>query len=146
GPGVTVVSGLGGVGKSLMAEEYALRFAAAYPGGVFWLRALGNDDTREALAAVEHEAVRQEQFRVVAVALGLPGLEQLKPEELEAALARKLRDTGPFLWVVDDLPSGLGADVFRRWLAPVSSGKTVVTTRSREYTALGSAHPLDVLE
>src|SRR5262249_17553898 len=39
GPGVTVVSGLGGVGKSLTAEEYALRFAAAYPGGIFWLRA-----------------------------------------------------------------------------------------------------------
>jgi hypothetical protein len=28
-----------GVGNSLLVEQYALRFAAAYPGGVFWLRA-----------------------------------------------------------------------------------------------------------
>ncbi len=40
------LSGLGGVGKSLLAEEYALHFGAAYPGGVFWLRAYGNDDAK----------------------------------------------------------------------------------------------------
>ena len=40
------MSGLGGVGKSLLAEEYALHFGAAYPGGVFWLRAYGNDDAK----------------------------------------------------------------------------------------------------
>jgi hypothetical protein len=38
---VAQVRGLGGVGKSLLAEEYALRFGAAYPGGVFWLRGFG---------------------------------------------------------------------------------------------------------
>ncbi len=38
--------GMGGVGKSLLAEEYALHFGAAYPGGVFWLRAYGNDDAK----------------------------------------------------------------------------------------------------
>jgi hypothetical protein len=38
------IIGLGGEGKSLLAEEYALHFGAAYPGGVFWLRASGNDD------------------------------------------------------------------------------------------------------
>jgi Tetratricopeptide repeat/TIR domain len=44
--GIGQVQGLGGVGKSLLAEEYALHFGAAYPGGVFWLRAYGNDDTK----------------------------------------------------------------------------------------------------
>lgn len=34
-PVVTVI-GMGGVGKSLLAAEYALRFSPAYPGGVFW--------------------------------------------------------------------------------------------------------------
>jgi TIR domain len=38
-PGLVFVNGLGGVGKSLLAEEYALRFGAAYLGGIFWLRA-----------------------------------------------------------------------------------------------------------
>ncbi len=30
------IHGTGGVGKSLLAEEYALRYAAAFPGRVFW--------------------------------------------------------------------------------------------------------------
>jgi hypothetical protein len=47
--GIGQVSGLGGVGKSLLAEEYALHFGAAYPGGVFWLRAYGNDDVQTPL-------------------------------------------------------------------------------------------------
>jgi hypothetical protein len=37
GPAVVQVRGLGGIGKSLLTDEYALRFAAAYLGGVFWL-------------------------------------------------------------------------------------------------------------
>ncbi|KAB3546211.1 MAG: toll/interleukin-1 receptor domain-containing protein, partial [ANME-2 cluster archaeon] len=36
---VDYVHGMGGVGKSLLAEEYALRYGAAFPGGVFWLSA-----------------------------------------------------------------------------------------------------------
>jgi len=38
--------GLGGIGKSLLAEEYCHRFDAAYPGGIFWLRCHGNDDSK----------------------------------------------------------------------------------------------------
>ena len=34
GTGLAQLSGLGGLGKSLLAEEYALRFGAAYPGGI----------------------------------------------------------------------------------------------------------------
>ena len=42
GRGVALVAGYGGAGKSLMAAEYAHIFAAAYPGGVCWLNANGN--------------------------------------------------------------------------------------------------------
>ena len=37
--GLVQVQGMGGIGKTLLAEEYALRFGAAYPGGIFWLSA-----------------------------------------------------------------------------------------------------------
>ena len=37
GTGLVQVQGMGGIGKTLLAEEYALRFGSAYPGGVFWL-------------------------------------------------------------------------------------------------------------
>jgi hypothetical protein len=33
----------GDIGKSLLAKQYALKFEGAYPGGVFWLRAPGDD-------------------------------------------------------------------------------------------------------
>ena len=36
------VHGMGGIGKSLLAEEYAIRFGAAYPCGIFWLQAHGS--------------------------------------------------------------------------------------------------------
>ena len=35
--GILFVGGEPKVGKSLLVEEYALHFGAAFPGGVFWL-------------------------------------------------------------------------------------------------------------
>lgn len=145
GAGLAQVSGLGGVGKSLLAEEYALRFGAAFPGGVFWLRALGNDASGTTLIAEQQEAVRSDLFHSMAVALGV-AVQGLSPAEVEAALGRALRQAGqPFLWVVDDLASGLSAADVRAWFAPDPLGKTLLTTRSREYSQLGNALPLGVL-
>ncbi len=69
--GIGQVSGMGGVGKSLLAEEYALHFGAAYPGGVFWLRAYGNDDAKTALGPEGREAERDGQVRNIAGELGI---------------------------------------------------------------------------
>lgn len=145
-PGVAQVSGMGGVGKSLLAEEYALRFGAAFPGGVFWLRALGNDNAKTGLAPEEREAERTRQFSQMAARLGVP-LQGLTPEEVEGRLAVKLGGEGkPFLWVIDDIPSGMAVENLQRWFAPHPLGKTLVTTRSREYRALGTTVPLGVLQ
>ena len=66
----------------------------------------------------------------------------------EAAIAAKLSTNhqNSFLWIVDDLASGLTSDAARAWLAPHPSGKTLFTTRSREYEAIGNSIRLDVLE
>jgi hypothetical protein len=66
------IHGIGGVGKSLLAEEYALRHAAAFPGGVFWPRAFGNDDVKAAMGPDEREAERIRQVRDIADAYGIP--------------------------------------------------------------------------
>ena len=133
-PGLAIVSGFGGIGKSLLAEEYALRFGAAYPGGIFWLRAHGNEATGDSPVTAA-EAGRLDQFMAMAIELGIADLD---PRHVRTQLRAKLsQNREPFLWIVDDLASGLDADAVKAWLAPAPHGKTLVTTRSREYTNIG---------
>jgi len=143
------VHGTGGVGKSLLAEEYALRYAAAFPGGVFWLRAFGNDDVKAAMGPDEREAERIRQIMDIAAAYGIP-VKDRSPEEIEGHLARELGNNedneDPFLWIVDDLPSGMDTETLERWLAPNPLGKTLITTRTKEYDFLGTLIPLGVME
>ena len=143
--GIGQVQGLGGVGKSLLAEEYALHFGAAYPGGVFWLRAYGNDDAKAALGPEQREALRADQVRQMAERLGID-MHGMTAEQIEGALARKIASEGkPCLWVVDDVPNGLDGEALRRWFAPHALAQTLVTTRSREYGAMAKGIDLSVL-
>ena len=131
---VAQLRGLGGVGKSLLAEEYALRFGAAYPGGVFWLRGFGHGDG--SLDPGQREAERGRQLDAFAARLGL-AVAELSPDQVEGELGRWFEaQAKPCLWVVDDLPAELDSEL-RRWLAPHPAAKTLITSRSREYDALG---------
>lgn len=138
------IHGMGGLGKSLLAEEYALHYAAAFSGGVFWLRAFGNDDLKAAMGPVEQEAERIRQFRDIAAAYGIP-VKDRSPEEIEAHLSRELGNNDSFLWIVDDIPSGMDVENLERWLAPHPQGKTLITTRTKEYNSLGHLILLDIL-
>jgi tetratricopeptide (TPR) repeat protein len=142
GAGLAQVVGLAGIGKSLLAAEYALRFGSAYPGGVYWLRAHGYDDVPTAEARV---AERDAQMQAFAIAKGIK-TEGLGPAQVHAALASALDAAGrPHLWIVDDLEAGLARDEIDAWMCPSSTGKTLVTTRSREYSAVGAQVDLGVL-
>ncbi|MDX6721449.1 MAG: hypothetical protein QOJ63_3703 [Solirubrobacteraceae bacterium] len=129
---VALVAGeVGGFGTSLLAREYALRFAAAYPGGVFWLRghahAGGGEDP--------HSATRDAQLLECAERLAIDTA-RLVPHDVPGALARTLDERGEaFLWIVDDLPGGLSRAAVERWLAPGSRGRTLLTTRGRDHVA-----------
>ena len=50
---ITAVHGIGGVGKSALAAEYAHVFGDEYPGGRFWLPAENHDDLRDLFRALE---------------------------------------------------------------------------------------------
>jgi tetratricopeptide (TPR) repeat protein len=143
--GIGQLHGLAGVGKSLVAEEYALHFGPAYPGGVFWLRAYGNDDSKLTLGSEEREALRISQFQGIAEQLGTYS-HGLTPNQVQSAIREKLEQRGKScLWVVDDIPNGLDGEALRRWFAPHAIARTLVTTRSREYSSLAKALDLTVL-
>jgi hypothetical protein len=102
--GMGQIHGLGGVGKSLLAEEYALHFGAAYPGGIFWIRAYGNDDTKAALGTEQRKALWTDQMGGLAEEMGIK-VRDLDAKEIESALKREIeRRRQACLWVVDDIP------------------------------------------
>jgi hypothetical protein len=145
GQAAAQVRGLGGNGKSLLAREYSIRFGPAYPGGVFWLNAYGEDGTKGSVNAEQRDALRQDQIREFAVQVGAPA-EGLKPGEIEAGFWHEMETRGePCLWIVDDVPSGLAAAEFERWNAQRPNASTLVTTRSKEYGELGGTLDLGVL-
>jgi len=146
GQAASQVRGLGGNGKSLLAREYAIRFGSAYPGGVFWLNAFGNDDTGKVATPEQLSAARHDQLRDFATNLHV-SVEGLDPKDLEAALWQAIASRGDrCLWVVDDVASGLTpADFERDWTARWPRASTLITTRSKDYGALGEAIDLGVL-
>ena len=138
------LTGLGGSGKSLLAETYAIRFGAAYPGGVFWLRAFGHDATL-ALDAAGRQAQLHGQLVDIALALGT-----ITRDEGVAQLRTMIRDRldgrGAYLWVVDDLHAAVAWSDVQQWLAPGEAGRTLLTTRAASRGWAGSAIELGALD
>jgi tetratricopeptide (TPR) repeat protein len=145
GPGAAQLVGMGGVGKSLLAQEYALRFAAGYPGGIYWLRAGGLQEAPEqgGVDAVVMGAERSDQLRIIATQHLHPDVQGVTQQQIEAFVRSKIADAdGPCLWVVDDLPEGIDPARVREWFAPHPNAKTLFTTRSTAYTDLAYPVPL----
>ncbi len=130
------ITGMGGSGKSVLAEEYALRFSAAYPAGVVWLRAFGHDDTRANASPDERAQDRERQLAAIAESAGI-AVKGLNASEIRTKLAETLNGAGKYLWVVDDLPSDLSWEATLPWLAPSPNGHTLVSTRRRHESGQG---------
>ncbi|KUN03913.1 TIR protein [Streptomyces yokosukanensis] len=110
------IRGMAGIGKTLLAEEYAVRFEAAYPGGVFRL------DGRDFDASLR--------------ASGLSGGAQSVFRQFDAV-------GEPFLWIVDGVDvERTPLRAIAATAAPHPLGHTVFTLRSRAYDTLGT--PVDL--
>jgi len=138
-----VLCGQGGQGKSLVAEEYALRFGGLYPGGVLWLRALG-DQIRGAATASDLAVQVAAYGALAAEVLPDETVAGLSADDLRSHLLAEIADRGPSLWVIDDLASGLDDAAFRAWLPIAPEAHVLITTRGR-YDK-GSRIDLEVLE
>lgn len=119
------ISGLGGVGKTQLALEYAYRYHEKYEA-VFWLKA----DTHESLLA---------DFQALARLLNLP--EQHAEEQMKSALAVLVWLKAHPRWLLifdnaDDLA------MMRPFLPPPLYGHILLTTRAQSMGGL--AHRIEV--
>jgi pentatricopeptide repeat protein len=137
---IVQIRGLGGIGKSLLTEEYALRFGAAFPGGIFWLKAFGSDSNK---SVEDREADRMQQIREFAAQIPLP-VEQKPFPEVWAMLEREL-PKAPCLWIVDDVPPGLSREQLSRWFSPHPSIPTLLIIPDLSHDDLGVKIDLDAL-
>ena len=129
-----VLVGPAGAGKTQLAEEFALRFGHAFPGGVFWVRAYGAMMTSE-----DRATERDRQIREIAAGLGVITANH-SPAEIRAALHDALvRRKQQCLWIVDDLPADVPESDVHAFIGPASVASTIITTRSRRHMALGVA-------
>src|SRR5579872_2474352 len=123
--GVQALHGMGGVGKTQLAIEYAYRFAGTYDFA-WWVNA-------------EHGGLIGAQFAALGLALGCVDAEA-DIEVVRAAVLAELRDRGRWLLVFDNAENP--ADI-ARWLP--GSGHVLITSRERTWFEVATPVEVGVL-
>jgi len=113
---VAAATGLGGIGKTQLAVEYAHRYGPRYWGGVFWL----DMEDREAIPSQVARCGGPE-------GMDLPGFESLSQEDQVARVKKECEKVTPRLLIFDNVDS---ADVVNEW-RPVTGGCRVLITSRR---------------
>ncbi|WP_416484527.1 TIR domain-containing protein [Streptomyces sp. CL12] len=121
--------GMPGIGKSLLAQEYALHFGSAYPGGVFWFDLHPYDRG----GAAETMDAYAEQVGTVLTALGVDTSASSLPGLLSRLAVVLGERKAACLWVVDGVPDGLSTDRLHLLRGPHLLTSTLITTRSAHY-------------
>lgn len=128
---VQAVQGMGGVGKTQLATQFAHDHAADYDL-VYWL-------------AAEEPAALPDQFTALAADLGLEPVAD--PDGLQAQVHRHLREVPSWLLIFDNADDREG---IAPWIPAVpmlagTRGHVIVTTRRGGFDELGAVLDLDVV-
>ncbi|MFT5682181.1 MAG: tetratricopeptide (TPR) repeat protein [Myxococcota bacterium] len=135
----SVVRGMGGMGKTMLAREYASRFGAAWPGGVVVLNAKLSLTFQLTLLLTELERPIPKRPDVGTLA----ERDALYLVRLRVAVRSAMRTR--VLWIVDDLPETPEPDDIDLWSCPTEAGATLITTRSSRWSRHIHTVELDVL-
>jgi tetratricopeptide (TPR) repeat protein len=122
------LSGLGGVGKTQTAIEYAVRHRIEYPGGVFWV----NAETISGLTS---------GFVDIATALRLTAAGSNNQELVLRAMLTWFERTGQWLLILDNVD---GRDDLRRFVPEHAVGDVQITSRESVFSELGIPRALEV--
>ena len=123
---VQALHGMGGVGKTQLAAEYAHRFAGSYDLA-WWVNS-------------ERAGLMGDQFAALGAALGCVQA-GAGTEAVRAAVLAELRDRGRWLLVFDNAESPAG---IRPWL-PGGGGHVLITSRERGWAEIAAPVEVDVL-
>jgi len=123
---VAAATGLGGIGKTQLAVEYAHRYGPRYWGGVFWL----DMEDEEAIASQVAACGGPE-------GMDFPGFESLSQEEQVARVKKEWKKATPRLLIFDNVDD---ANVVDEW-RPVTGGcRVLITSRRTDWpSSLGLA-------
>jgi tetratricopeptide (TPR) repeat protein len=123
------ISGLGGIGKTQTAIEYAYRYREQYQH-VLWARA----DTRENLVL---------EYVAIAGLLGLPEQQQQDQPRIVEAVKRWLREHRQWLLILDNADD---LSMVRDFLPETHTGHILLTTRAQAMGRLARRIELDRME
>jgi len=123
-----VLSGLGGVGKTQTAIEYAVRRRREYPNGVFWV----NAETIGGLAS---------GFVEIAKTLRLPAAESNDQEVAVTAVLEWLKRRGGWLLILDNVEE---RGDLRRFVPEHGKGDVLITSRETVFGELGIPRALEL--
>ena len=124
------LSGLGGVGKTQTALEYAVRHRAEYPDGVFWVTA----DTSSALTS---------GFVETAKALGLTAAATSDEGRISRAVLDWFNGTNRWLLTLDNVEDRRDVASF---LPQRGEGHVLLTSRESAFGELGIARGLEIVD
>ncbi len=127
------VHGLGGVGKTQLAVEYAYRFRTEYDA-VLWVVADSPDAVLANLAALAKSG-----------ALDLPEADAGELQVQAKAVLRWLQGNGRWLVVFDSADSPEAVEVVRSLLPPRLTGHVLITSRLRDWPPTIAEMAVDVL-
>ena len=121
------IAGLGGVGKTQTAVEYAYRHRDQYRA-VLWVRA----DTETSLAS---------GYRELAEVLGLPEKDESDSNKVVAAVRRWLGREPGYLLILDNADDPA---LVKPYLPPDPKGHVLLTSRAHNFDVLGIRKPIEL--